>query len=751
MSRPVATVIVVNWNGGRLLLDALTSLNTEVQKYTTETGRVAELLVVDNGSTDGSVQEASAEFPEARFIELATNLGFAAAVNVGITASDAEFVILVNNDATVHPGYVNALVTAMNESADLGAACGLVLLDGVFAPGPAQGAKTFTAHDGTQWHRTSSAKGTKLINSTGNIVSASGNGADRDWLRPYCPTHTEPSSPPSPVDVFGFNGGSAILRREALQEVGLLDESFFMYYEDTELSWRLRRAGWRIACVLEAVTDHQHAASSVGDSAFFTFHNVRNRLLVTTMHGSWPMIVRAWSRTLARAIRRPERPLTLRALRGAVARLPQTVRSRRRLSRQSRVPRRVIEASVAACPTSAFAPQVTAPGARALQPTDASRTPSAGTRPVHVSMSVEQCWRDAPGGSGRYIVELSSALHTLPDVRVTGLSARHQTPASDSFSLTIPVDQSTLPSHLLIRAWDHFQRPLVEHIHSTEVDVVHATTWTIPATRKPLVVTVHDLAFLHFPEYFTPRGLAYFNRALERTKAKADVIIVPSQATADDCLANGIDRDRVKVIPLGLTTTTVKAEQCTSFRQRTGLPDRYLLWCGTHEPRKNLAGLLRAFALVARDEPDLHLVLIGPPGWGEAPPQIEPATADRVHSLGFVNDEDLHCAYTLAEAFVFPSHWEGFGLPVLEAMGHGIPVVTSANSSMAEVVGSAGVLVDPGSATSIAAGIRTAIGPSRRDLALQSLKRSQMFTWERTAQLTAQAYSDALSTSGHRS
>lgn len=746
MSRPVATVIVVNWNGGRLLLDALTSLTTEVREYRTQTGRVAELVVVDNGSTDGSVQEASAAFPEARFIELPTNLGFAAAVNVGITASDAEYVILVNNDATVHPGYVNALVTAMDESDDLGAACGLVLLDGLFAPGPAQGAKAFRAHDGTQWHRTSSAKGIKLINSTGNIVSSSGNGADRDWLLPYRPV---PATPSLPVDVFGFNGGSAILRREALREVGLLDESFFMYYEDTELSWRLRRAGWRIVCVLEAVTDHQHAASSVGDSAFFTFHNVRNRLLVATMHGSWPMIVRAWSRTLARAVRGPESPLTLRALRDAVARLPHTVRSRRRLSRQSHVPRRVLEASVAACPTSAFAPQDTSPGAWTPQPTEGSRAPSAGTRPVHVSMSVEQCWRDAPGGSGRYIVELSSALHTLPGVRVTGLSARHQTPASESFSLTIPVDQSMLPSHLLIRAWDHFQRPLVEHIHSAAIDVVHATTWTIPATRKPLVVTVHDLAFLHFPEYFTPRGLAYFKRALERTKAKADVIIVPSQATADDCLANGIDADRVKVIPLGLTTTTVTAEQCTSFRQRTGLPDRYLLWCGTHEPRKNLAGLLRAFVLVAREEPDLHLVLIGPPGWGEGPPEIDQETSDRVHSLGFVSDEDLHCAYTLADAFVFPSHWEGFGLPVLEAMGHGVPVVTSANSSMAEVVGPAGVLVDPDSPASIAAGIRTAIGPSRPALALQSLERSQMFTWNRTAQLTAQAYSDAASRAAH--
>ena len=748
MSRPVVTVIVVNWNGGQLLLAALSSLSTDLHRYTAQTGRTAELIVVDNGSADGSIQAASAEFPTARFIQLPANRGFAAAVNVGISASESDYVILVNNDATVHPGYIDALVTAMDSNPDLGAASGLVLLDGVFAPGAAPGAKVFTAHDGTQWHRTSSSEGTQLINSTGNIVSVSGNGADRDWLLPARAALGAPGPKPSLIDVFGFNGGSAILRREALRDVGLLDESFFMYYEDTELSWRLRRAGWRIACTLDAVTDHQHAASTAGDSAFFTFHNIRNRLLVATMHGSWPMVARAWSRTAARAVRGPGRALTLRALRSTVARLPETVRSRHRLRRDSRVPTRAIEAGITASPTTAFSPRGVEYDPLAHRAAERGRALSSGTGPVHVSMTVEQCWRDTPGGSGRYIVELSSALRAFPEVRVRGVSARHQNPPSASFSLTIPVDRSTLPSHLLVRAWDHVRRPLVERIHTAEVDVVHATTWTIPATRKPLVITVHDLAFLHFPEYFTPRGLAYFTRALERTRSQADVVIVPSQATADDCLANGIDADRVRVIPLGLTTTTVTAEQCASFRQRTGLSDRYLLWCGTHEPRKNLAGLLAAFALVAGEEPDLQLVLIGPPGWGDAPPELDQATAARVHSLGFVSDEDLHCAYSLADAFIFPSHWEGFGLPVLEAMGHGVPVVTSANSSMAEVVGPAGVLVDPDSPASIAAGIRTAIGTSRADLALQSLERSQMFTWERTAQLTVQAYSEAVSKAG---
>ncbi len=358
VSRPAASVIVVNWNGGQLLLDALTSLQREIERYGAASGRVVELLVVDNGSTDGSVDQAGAAFPGARFIRLPANLGFGAAVNAGIHGSDSEHVILVNNDATVHPGYLDALIATMDDHPDLGAACGLVLLDGLFAPGPTQGARTFVAHDGTLWHRDAAASpgtGTKLINSTGNILSASGNGSDRDWLQPYRPETTGDEVLTSPIDVFGFNGGSAILRRTALDEVGLFDASLFMYYEDTELSWRLRRAGWRIACAPAAVTDHQHAASSDGRSDFFTFHNVRNRLLVATMHGPASMVAQAWTRTAIRTIRRGERRATLRAMVSAILALPRAVRARRRMARDLRLGPRDLRSLIGQSTTSVLA------------------------------------------------------------------------------------------------------------------------------------------------------------------------------------------------------------------------------------------------------------------------------------------------------------------------------------------------------------------------------------------------------------
>ncbi|MEP7762946.1 glycosyltransferase family 1 protein [Sanguibacter sp. 25GB23B1] len=374
--------------------------------------------------------------------------------------------------------------------------------------------------------------------------------------------------------------------------------------------------------------------------------------------------------------------------------------------------------------------------------------PSDNAAALSVAMVVEQCWRPAPGGSGRYIVELATELARSEDVTLRGVAARHPTPPPLGLRPPLPIDHSRLPSHLLVRAWDRLGRPRVEDIVSGPTDVVHATTWALPATERPLVVTIHDLAFLRFPEHFTPRGRSYFTRAVARAKERADVILVPSEATAADCYENGFDPDRVRVVPLGLTTIPTTAHDVAAFRARHGLPDRFVLWCGTLEPRKNLDGLLAAFAQVADGDGDLDLVLVGPPGWGAEAAPVAERLRPRVHTLGFLDDADLHLAYAAAAAFVFPSHWEGFGLPVLEAMGHGIPVVTSANSSMAEVAGSAGVLVDPSDPAAIADGIRTAVGADRSRLAAQSLDRARDFTWRRTAEATRAAYEEALASPG---
>src|SRR5690606_26114956 len=138
-----------------------------------------------------------------------------------------------------------------------------------------------------------------------------------------------------------------------------------------------------------------------------------------------------------------------------------------------------------------------------------------------------------------------------------------------------------------------------------ETDVVHATTWAVPPASSPLVVTVHDLAFVRDPEHFTAHGVAYFQDALAVTRDHAARVIVPSAVTAEDCVSAGIDRDRIRVVPHGVTTSQVSEADASAFRRRNGLERPFVLWVGTLEPRKNLPTLLAAYARLRSEVPDL--------------------------------------------------------------------------------------------------------------------------------------------------
>lgn len=260
---PSIEVVVVNWRRADLTLACLESLRDEVARD----GR--SVTVVDNGSGDGSAERLRAGAPWARHIALAENAGFAAGVNAAMTGTNADIVVLLNNDALATPGLVDHLTAPFRETPELAATTARILL---------------LESDGT----------VGATNSTGNVVDADGNGGDRDWLAPH------PAD--SPPDVFGFCGGACALRVQAVDDVGPLDESLFMYYEDTDLSWRLRRRGWAIQYVSDATALHRHASSSGVDSEIFIVSNTRNRLVVALRHGPWAMVRRAVLRTVARVV-----------------------------------------------------------------------------------------------------------------------------------------------------------------------------------------------------------------------------------------------------------------------------------------------------------------------------------------------------------------------------------------------------------------------------------------------------------------
>lgn len=289
--RGAVCAVVVTWNAAGLLRDCLDSLLAQRAP-----GWELSIVVVDNGSTDGTAALVRDHYPSVRLVGLPRNTGFAHAANQGIAETTAPFVVLVNNDAVCEPGFIEAILAPFEgpDAEKLAAVTGRILLANKYRPlQPTEPDRreALVGFDGRRWVVAPDGdyRGAELVNSTGTQVTTSGNGRDRDWLAPA--GGDIPSS-----DVFGFCGGAVALNRKALDDVGLFDDSLFLYYEDTDLSWRMRRRGWRIAYAHDAVVRHQHAASSGTRSDFFLRHNERNRVVVAIRNAPLPVVGRAITR-----------------------------------------------------------------------------------------------------------------------------------------------------------------------------------------------------------------------------------------------------------------------------------------------------------------------------------------------------------------------------------------------------------------------------------------------------------------------
>ena len=297
---------------------------------------------------------------------------------------------------------------------------------------------------------------------------------------------------------------------------------------------------------------------------------------------------------------------------------------------------------------------------------------------------------------------------------------------------SIPVAHLPLAAPWLYETWLRAQWPKVE-VATGKVDIAHATTLIPCPTDAKLIVTLHDLAFLHDPSQFTKHGVRVFRRSLTEIKRRADLVLCCSQTTMDDCVTAGIDADRLRLVPLGVETERASADEIARVRALYRLPEQYLLFVGTLEPRKNLRGLVAALEHLPDAPP---LVVAGADGWGDN--GLSEAAAD-VRFLGFVAAEDLAGLYGGASVFCYPSEREGYGLPVLEAMAQGTPVVTSRGTATEETAGNAAVLVDPMDPEDIARGIDDA-GRRRNELSAKGLARAQRRSWASSASLTAAAY-----------
>lgn len=287
-------------------------------------------------------------------------------------------------------------------------------------------------------------------------------------------------------------------------------------------------------------------------------------------------------------------------------------------------------------------------------------------------------------------------------------------------------------------------------------DLYHAMAFVAPlVVRQPMVVTVYDLTFMRYPERLTAARRLYLRSFTENTCRRADRILAISQSTADDLTELlGIDPNKIDVTPLGYDRDVFKPlpdDTIAKFRIEKNLPERYWLYLGTLEARKNLTVLVEAYAQLPPDERPL-LVLAGGKGW-----KIEPLfdaiekhnLGDSIRFTGFVPDEEIALWYNSAELFLFPSVFEGFGLPVLEAMACGTPVITSDASSLPEVAEGAGLCLPPHDTTAWTEALQRVYHDAawRTAARERGLAKVQKFSWEQTARLTIASYQRALGNS----
>ena len=351
-------------------------------------------------------------------------------------------------------------------------------------------------------------------------------------------------------------------------------------------------------------------------------------------------------------------------------------------------------------------------------------------------------------GVGTYSYHLLKYLLKIsPDDSFLGFSTGMSRPDLGDMEDSLQSLHISLPTRLMYKIWEFTGIPKVDSLLK-DLDLYHATNFFLPPTRKAKrVVTIHDLAFISMPELCSPKIVAPFRKCVQRVATDADAVIACSESTKDDIInLLHIDPSRITVALEAVDENfkAIEPYNADKIIAGYGIKTPFILFVGTLEPRKNIPTLLRAFAKVMSDIPH-NLVLIGSVGWmpGEIFETIdELGISDRVVRPGYVKYCDLPAFYTAADVFVFPSLCEGFGLPVLEAMTCGCPVITSNNSSLPEVAGDAGICLDAKDVDAFAQAIRSIVDDKSLHASMIAHGRdhAKKFSWETCAHTTLDVY-----------
>ena len=366
-------------------------------------------------------------------------------------------------------------------------------------------------------------------------------------------------------------------------------------------------------------------------------------------------------------------------------------------------------------------------------------------------------------GIERYIIELISSLNKIDTQNKYLLffnkdAPRPKIPENGHFKSII----SSFPTkHRFLRLlWEHFY--LFYEIKKYNVSLFHGPAFFVPFLKPKnckYVITVHDITFVKYPEAFTFGTRLYYKLLFPRSLDLADAIITDSESTKKDIIQKyKINPDKIQVIYLGVSTGFLEKyekQKKEEIKKKYMLPEKYFLFTGVLSPRKNIQTLLEAFYILKKEEgyKEYKLLIVGGKGWLYESIFTKVAKLrlqDDVCFIEYVPEDDLPLFYALAQVYLFPSLYEGFGLPILEAMACGCPVITSNVSSMPEVAGDAALLINPTSVEELIASIKkiTTNKKLKETMQKKGYEQIKKFSWEKTAQQTAAVYAQVTEQKG---
>lgn len=705
--KPLVNIIIVNWNGKELLFGCMEGLRSQVFKSFC-------ITMVDNGSTDGSVDYIKKNYPEVDLIALNENTGFSVANNIAIKKAKTKYIALLNNDTQAHPLWLKSFIKAMEAHPEAGfAACKML------------------------YHRNP-----KTIDRAGDIYTTAGTALLRGRSK---------SSNYFKVQdfVFGACAGAAIYRTEMFGDIGLFDEDFFLLYEDVDLSFRAQLHGYKCIYVPEAIVYHKVGSSIGHDSSLSIYYTHRNMVWTYIKCMPLDLIYKTIFQHIAYCLgcllffTFIGKPLPfIKAKYHALKQLNRFLKKRANIQRKKKVNSRYIWELFK---NESFLHRIF----RRFK-----KVPSKNT--AHILIDFTQIPLQKVG-VGVYATNLIEEIIKVP--------------TNNKYFILINDDEDCLDSlektniELIRVKGNYFRRPFLRLFleqmfipyltFKKNIDIIHSLHYSFPLLplKAKKCVTIHDMSFFKFPKMHKLFKRIYFKFYLKILPEKADRIIAISQSTFEDFISlTGASKRKMSIVPLGRPKwedAIFPTERIREALSGFGVKNEYLLYIGMIEPRKNITTIIYAFNKIQQSHTDLQLVIAGPKGW-HYKPVFKLLDNLKLHGKilfpGYITIDEKAMLMKNAIIFVYPSIYEGFGLPILEAMSLGIPTVTSNVSSMPEIAGDAAVLINPESIDELYSGIKKLLENKQfyNELKEKAILRASQFSWEKAAKETVAVYENIL-------